>query len=383
MLILVVLFSKGQSSVTDFYYNIREIQCDYKFVDFYFDVNDAEAFDSCCWYFGDGSKRFAKNSNNSSRNYSKPGNYTVELKLWKHGIEKSIIKEDLISIPVAPKVNFTFEIDETSNFAPVEVQFNNATEFGDGENLSYLWDFDDGESSTELNPVHTYNKSGTFSVKLEVNDSLGCNKAAYQMLVVKDSAQRGEVSFINSRCYSDPEIDLSPCGTEKHYELRNDSLIVYGFYYGNCTTEKTATISFRHDTVAIQTWESGLAATCGCGFCFEIVIDHFYLSDFTVLFNETPVSEKKQKSVNGITSYGNEISIFPNPIDDIVYVEMPEAANNNFLYELYNQSGQIVLWGQLTSTCSEISTQMLKNGQYIFVVRSQQEIIYNSKISKR
>lgn len=31
---------------------------------------------------------------------------------------------------------------------------------------SYLWDFGDGNTSTAVNPVHTYNAAGTYTVKL-------------------------------------------------------------------------------------------------------------------------------------------------------------------------------------------------------------------------
>jgi hypothetical protein len=37
----------------------------------------------------------------------------------------------------------------------------------------YLWDFGDGETSTEANPVHTYVSSGTYSVKLAVTGGGG------------------------------------------------------------------------------------------------------------------------------------------------------------------------------------------------------------------
>ncbi|AKB80302.1 cell surface protein [Methanosarcina horonobensis HB-1 = JCM 15518] len=35
----------------------------------------------------------------------------------------------------------------------------------------YLWDFGDGTTSTEPNPIHTYNKCGDYTVHLEVTDS--------------------------------------------------------------------------------------------------------------------------------------------------------------------------------------------------------------------
>jgi PKD repeat protein len=37
-----------------------------------------------------------------------------------------------------------------------------------GNAESYLWDFGDGTTSTEMNPVHVYAKAGTFEVTLTI-----------------------------------------------------------------------------------------------------------------------------------------------------------------------------------------------------------------------
>jgi len=38
---------------------------------------------------------------------------------------------------------------------------------------SWLWDFGDGSTSTEQNPVHTYESEGAFTVKLTATNSAG------------------------------------------------------------------------------------------------------------------------------------------------------------------------------------------------------------------
>ncbi|WP_211356825.1 PKD domain-containing protein [Phaeodactylibacter luteus] len=42
---------------------------------------------------------------------------------------------------------------------------------------SWLWDFGDGNTSTEQNPVHTYTASGQYTVTLEACNALGCSTA--------------------------------------------------------------------------------------------------------------------------------------------------------------------------------------------------------------
>ena len=73
-----------------------------------------------------------------------------------------------ITVFPIPKVNF--------NWTPNPPQVNAITRFN---NLStganrYLWNFGDGESSTEVNPVHQYNTTGTFQATLYAYNTANC-----------------------------------------------------------------------------------------------------------------------------------------------------------------------------------------------------------------
>lgn len=61
-------------------------------------------------------------------------------------------------VPGNLKTEFTFEVEV---FDP------------DEDELNYFWDFGDGETSNEKNPVHQYPKIGTFEPKVEVFDGHG------------------------------------------------------------------------------------------------------------------------------------------------------------------------------------------------------------------
>ncbi|HHS95480.1 MAG TPA: PKD domain-containing protein, partial [Phaeodactylibacter sp.] len=63
-----------------------------------------------------------------------------------------------------------FSVDVSTGCEPLIVQFiNNST----GNNLSYLWDFGNGNTSTDLNPMHDYPNAGTYSPCLTVTDDQG------------------------------------------------------------------------------------------------------------------------------------------------------------------------------------------------------------------
>ncbi|OWW27408.1 hypothetical protein B4Q04_07075 [Zobellia sp. OII3] len=57
--------------------------------------------------------------------------------------------------------------------APLEVNFNGSGSIDDVEVVSYTWDFKDGGSSTQMNPVHTFVDPGVYEVSLTVADAQG------------------------------------------------------------------------------------------------------------------------------------------------------------------------------------------------------------------
>jgi len=48
----------------------------------------------------------------------------------------------------------------------------------------WLWNFDDGVSSTEQNPIHNFTEAGLHQVSLMVTDSSGCSHSTIQEILV-------------------------------------------------------------------------------------------------------------------------------------------------------------------------------------------------------
>lgn len=65
-----------------------------------------------------------------------------------------------------------FSADVTEGTVPLSVLF---TDLSTGDVTSWYWDFGDGAFSTEQNPAHMYNTTGTFNVNLTVADDTGAS----------------------------------------------------------------------------------------------------------------------------------------------------------------------------------------------------------------
>jgi cytochrome c len=86
-----------------------------------------------------------------------------------------------------PEVRVT--ADPTSGDHPLRVQFSSAgTHDPEGTALTYRWDFGDGKSSTDPDPMHKYSKRGQFSATLTVTDASGKTATDSVLITVGNTA---------------------------------------------------------------------------------------------------------------------------------------------------------------------------------------------------
>jgi PKD repeat protein len=119
------------------------------------------------WDFGDGGTSTAVNPTHI---YTTVGIKEVKLMVTTNF---GCIDEKAAFIVIVPKPNadFTFEANNLTT------TFTNTTDFNGAHSSS--WDFDDGTTSIEDNPVHTFASSGTYLVCLTVFDSLCENQSFF------------------------------------------------------------------------------------------------------------------------------------------------------------------------------------------------------------
>lgn len=87
-----------------------------------------------------------------------------------------------VQLGPAPPVA-AFFADVTSSCTG-EIHFTDQTNTLSGSN--YLWDFGDGTTSTEINPVHFYSQDGFFDVSLTVTNAVGTNTATQNGYIAID-----------------------------------------------------------------------------------------------------------------------------------------------------------------------------------------------------
>jgi len=90
-----------------------------------------------------------------------------------------------------PKANFSF--DPPNPKWGENVQFTDNSTDIDGYIIKWLWDFGDGQTSTEPNPNHSYAHGGLYVVNLTVEDNGTATDTKQAFIVVKKSATQLEI----------------------------------------------------------------------------------------------------------------------------------------------------------------------------------------------
>ena len=96
--------------------------------------------------------------------YNNPGSYDVRLTVTNTVGTSTELKDFYITVEDLPIPNFDF-----FEIAPLTYEFENNS----SDALTYLWDFGDGQTSTEVNPTHAYDQTGLYTVRLTAFNDCG------------------------------------------------------------------------------------------------------------------------------------------------------------------------------------------------------------------
>ena len=122
------------------------------------------------WDFGDG---YTSSKRNPTHKYEKIGEYAVKLTVKDDDGATDTTPPTIITVKenMPPLANFAFSPTEPA--IDQDVRFTDESEDPDGVITLWHWDFGDGTTSTEQNPIHRYEEAGTYTVKLTVTDDGG------------------------------------------------------------------------------------------------------------------------------------------------------------------------------------------------------------------
>ncbi|PCJ82907.1 MAG: hypothetical protein COA57_12670, partial [Flavobacteriales bacterium] len=143
-----------------------------------------------------------------------------------------------------------------SNICPgTNVSFDNNTLLG----VSYFWDFGDGNTSADFEPVHAYADTGAYNVKLVATSSCGGMDSVTNCVYVVDDADPTPWFCYNPLCFPSPVCVNSPVYFENFSADTTDVLWTFG--NGDSSTAVNPVYTFT----GTGSYTVTLKITNGCG----------------------------------------------------------------------------------------------------------------------
>jgi len=167
-------------------------------------INESENAESLQWFFQNGSPT-SSNEENPVVSFSEPGSYGVALLAINDFARDTLQLNSYIFVDPMPESGFN--LDQAGD--TISLEFD--SQFARG----LLWDFGDGETSDELNPIHVYQNPGTYTVTLIIEnfcstDSHTSDVTITENLPIADFSQSSSaVCAGNSVLYTNNSIDAS------------------------------------------------------------------------------------------------------------------------------------------------------------------------------
>jgi len=266
--------------------------------------------------------------------YSEYGVYTVTLSVWKDtsiypvqsSIQYTVIDPALLPVP-------DFEASVTEGAAPLEVTFTNLST---GDITSWLWNFGDGSTSTNENPVHTYTADGVYTVSLTATNEYGSRtetKTAY--IDCHEPPIAAFMATFTGTEYPDPTAaDMMPPDDTLEVaftDLSENRPTDWSWEFGDTEESEEQNPEHTYDTIGRSYWASltvtNSAGSDTVGMDITVLPDDYTIPEFTyqILTHQVPfrvsfTPDGYESTDDHIWDFGDgETSREPEPVHEYLF----------------------------------------------------------------
>jgi PKD repeat protein len=260
------------------------------------------------WIFGDGGTSMQENP---SHVWARLGEKQVKFKIeLLNGCIAEISKD--VKVGIQPQANFS-----VANVCAGEPSvFDNSTTWPSGE-ISYTWDFADGNTSNNSDPIHTYTTaiSKTYVVTLTAKITDGCEDVVTKQITISEKPQTCDFELKHNYTKGIRVVNLNPLGG-------NAAGISYRWLvsgYGSYTSVgEGVEADFTNTSVKVKqiTMVATTSAGCECRITKTIALS------------------------NTGTQVLNTMSLFPNPAHSEVTLTLAQAGESQV--QIFNAAGALV-----------------------------------------
>lgn len=257
------------------------------------------------WTLGDGNFNFTANFTHI---YTSNGTFFVSLNISDSTGCSSIFRD---TITVTNSNTCTASFNSSINGATASFV---STSAGTHPSTRYNWDFGDGNTSTQQNPVHTFAMAGTYAVCLSIVDSA-------------NNCQDNDCSSVVASNPLPCTINFVPVPNQLRVNFINTSQNVpaIGQYAWNFGDGNSSSVRAPiHNYASSGTYNVTLVISDSLNICLK--------------------TQSKMVTVMGMgiseTAFAKSIEIFPNPVQNLISIEMEMKKAADVSIQIQNLLGQ-------------------------------------------
>ncbi len=208
-----------------------------------------------------------------------------------------VVVQNIALSPAAPVANFTAA---STNICGGTAQFTDLT----GSATSWNWTFGDGSTSTQQNPTHIYNTSGTYSVKLVIQNCAGRDSITKNSFLTINIPTPPSVVVPAACAPATVALTATASGQVNWYSAANSSTpLASGASYTTSPLNTSTTFWVENETAGPLFHTGATATTIGAGGFFTGATYHY------LRFNATSPFKLLSVLVNANTAGNRTIEL--------------------------------------------------------------------------
>jgi PKD repeat protein/photosystem II stability/assembly factor-like uncharacterized protein len=294
------------------------------------------------WDFGD---EEISTEQNPVHTYAVPGIYTVKLTASNPDNEDVEIKTDYITVTLA-EVVASFTANPLEGEYPLEVTFTNASENA----TEYQWDFGDGTTSTDENPVHTYTDPDNYTVSLSASNSSNSDTETKSNYIVV--------------LWPVPVADFTATPTSGVDPLEvtfTDASLFAQNWNWDFGDETVSSAQHPSHTFTYGTYTISLKVTNPTG-------SHSKIQENLIVVEPNSIPE----------DWVERLQVYPNPATDFIRINLKNDAAAKVSFGLFNMQGKMIYQSEPEFTIEierNIDVKLFEDGNYLLKLSIGNDVI--------
>ncbi len=305
------------------------------------------------WDFGDGN---TSSEQNPVHDYQEEGIYVVHLIAGNDDCSSEIYMDIFVGDywwPQDCQAMFYPYIDSTNDLT---VHFINESFGGD----AYLWEFGDGDTSTEENPVHTYAQEGEYIITLTISSD-SCESSFSMAMMLNSDWMQGDYQALFY-----PELLHANTFIFHDMSIPADQISGWSWDFGdgNTSTEQNPEHSYAAAGNYVVNLEVSVTGERNSSlYAIELNSE---TGEFTAMMNMSTTSvAEKQGPLN--------TAIYPNPVKGLLSYSFSSNGDATAEVRILNIAGQLIQAEQINvasgNNQGRIDVNSLNNGVYLLEIR--------------